>query len=317
MNWNSSLPALPFGLSFPTVFEHSGYLYVIGGAKDTVVNLNNQVYRTSINGHSADTWTLVGTVPNLGYGCRGLAKYRDRFVFVVGGQNGGGTNQAGVLTLALNGSDVEALAETPMPLLPAAETAMTVLVVEDWLLVAGGGTGSTSGASIIGARIHADGSLDPWQTLSPLPSIYVNAAYPIFIHYNGFLYIGGGGGGSTDVPQIFSASFSQSGVVGPWSAGTGLPQYANRSAYALDKGFGALYICGGDSLNIGNSSTNGVVQKLVLGPGGTVASAAIIEPMPIGVRAAAAVFTSSGKLVVVGGNDVSTNFVRNVSVGQR
>lgn len=110
-------------------------------------------------------------------------------LYVLGGIDSSGTPIASV-SRATIGRDRSLSSWEEMTPLPAPLHSMGVIVFRSWIFVAGGaGIGNEPVANVYRARIHYDGSLGQWESLTPLPEA---RSYAPLVQFAGVLYVMGG-----------------------------------------------------------------------------------------------------------------------------
>lgn len=84
-----------------------------------------------------------------------------------------------------------------------------------YLFVAGGRINGASAPTdvVLSARIHADGTLGAWQSVTKLPSPLHDFA---FVAFKGRLYVAGGVGAAARSDEVFSATIGADGTLGGW-----------------------------------------------------------------------------------------------------
>jgi parallel beta-helix repeat protein len=140
------------------------------------------------------------------------------------------------------------------------------------IYVSGGWTQNTSNISSVQmATINSNGTVESWQTLTPMPDRRINHAMSV---WNGRLYVSGGhNGGFTYYNTVWSAPINPDGTIGAWETLNPLPDTC--ASHRMSAWNGRLYITGG---------YNGTYQKTVwmapINPNGTIGSWTTLTEMP-------------------------------------
>lgn len=154
---------------------------------------------------------------------------------------------------------------SPAPSLPAAIHSSGAVVFRGYLYVFGGANGAnTATRSSWRAKVNADGSLSPWDTLPALPA---PSAYLGVSSYGPFLYAAGGDSG-TVLPTLGSTSGTETGAVylarinmkdGTFTSNAWVPLSAlgkARAKHSLLVSGGALLVSSGVYAGQAGSSEN-------------------------------------------------------------
>ena len=121
------------------------------------------------------------------------------------------------------------------------------------------------------AKINPDGSVDVWQTTTPLPSpeYYFSAAV-----WNGRIYAAGGYDGNNFTNAVWSAQIQTDGSLSPWVAQAPLPEAIYCQAEVAN---GMIYVLGG---SLGNDIVVNNVYYSRINADGTLAGWNQTTPLP-------------------------------------
>lgn len=134
--------------------------------------------------------------------------------------------------------------------------AVDTTTTEAYLYAIGGidGTGATV-STVYYSKVALDGSNEPWQTTTPLPTAIHSASAVVF---RGYIYLTGGADGqNSPTSSAMRAAVNVDGTLGPWQPISALP---GAAAYQGLVNFGPyLYAVGGDANTISpvQSTTSG------------------------------------------------------------
>ncbi len=240
--WNSTtaLPAARGELSAVTI---NGYIYAIGGyAGDisTPGTLQDTVYYAKVNpdgtvGAWAQTTQLpLGTIAHSSVTTNG-------YIYVLGGQNGGGDSSS--VYYAKANADGTVGAWNSGTSLPASRRYSTASVANGYIYLAGGQVSVVASSSIVYAHINANGSIGSWNTTTQsLPDVQYHNTSVIL---NGYLYsIGGQTTNTYDV--VYYAPISSSGDITTAFSSTTTMNRERRSGTAVTLN-GRIYAIGGEN----------------------------------------------------------------------
>lgn len=231
-------PSLPQASTAGAVAVTSDTIMYAGGQQiGSPTTTYSSVWTASWNSATGtiSAWSSQAALPVALYNI-GAASWGET-VYVVGGQNASNTVVNTVYYATVSNNQITGWSTGPP--LPVALLNPVVEVVGNWLLVMGGGTGSSVPATIYYAAINADGSLGPWRTG---PSMYDGvAAYPgttATATSSGVVVISGADNSSTS-PSVQTLTMTASGP-GDWTHQTlpSLAQAQANPAAAFDLGSG-------------------------------------------------------------------------------
>lgn len=229
---------------------YGGYLYVLGGitADTTPLTYSGEVKRLALRADGTPDGSWVNQTPlpfpRAGFGTFAL----DGYLYVVGGEDGGGL-RADVLRAPLLGSGAVGAWETvPEFALPERITEAAVAAVAGRMVVAFGRRGTTPAPSgnIHSAPLYSGGDLGQAATDGPVTARYQHASV---IHGRRVFYIGG-----TTTAAINLVEASDVALDGTPSPVTGSPAWhllADRSAHAAAVVGDRIYVFGGNSPTAG------------------------------------------------------------------
>jgi hypothetical protein len=204
--WTTTTP-LPQGLqglgaAFVPVEEGptpANYVFAIGGADSTAV-ATAAVYRALVEQTGAlDAWTEVTALPDerayhattaaTGYTAALDTTTTAAYLYVIGGQDSAGTVMASThyVHVGLDGTVGDWQSG---PDLPAGVEGAGAVIFRGYLYVAGGqNEAGEAVATTYRARVHADGSLEPWETLPSMPRA---SAFGSLVNFGPYIYSVGG-----------------------------------------------------------------------------------------------------------------------------
>lgn len=238
--------ALPFGGGGLGMVDASGWLYVAGFN-------STEVDAAPLNGDgTAGAFKSVDALPYDPFG-QGLVTSGGK-LWVAGGMHVSGTSPnftysyyAGSYVGVVNASTgaVSWTAGAPLPAGRARHGLATSGATFLWTVggLEAGGDPGTATADVEVSRLDATtGVPGPWTATTPLPSARYSVAS---FESNGFLFAVGG---HTDtagevLPDVLQARIKPDGTLGPWIAGTPLPQ--GRYLHAAVTNLGYAYVIGG------------------------------------------------------------------------
>jgi hypothetical protein len=245
-------------------FDHSAvvvgnYIYAIGGGPQ--LDSLTTAERALINADGTlGPWQLV-TPPNqprYEFSAAAVGGY----LYVIGGSPPFGGVLSSIERARIN-PDGSLGPWQPTSPLPVPRAALSAVGVGQYLFVIGGDSGVPAGNSVVRALISGDGSLGPWQTMSPLVHDRVSGAAVV---QDGFVYaIGGSGAPSGFVEtEVERAHLNADGSLGLWQLASSLT--TNRDSLAAVAVNGNLYALGGLSFNgVITTSISGVERSPITG----------------------------------------------------
>lgn len=206
INWTTTTP-LPQGLqglgaAFVPVEEGTApanYVFTVGGA-DSMAVATSAVYRARVQQTGAlDAWDEVtplagerayhATAAATGFTAALDTTTTAAYLYVVGGQDSAGAALATTqyAHVGLDGT-VDEWQEGPE--LPAGVVGAGAVIFRGYLYVAGGQNDAGEAlAATYRARVHADGSLDPWEELASMPRA---SAFGSLVNFGPYIYSVGG-----------------------------------------------------------------------------------------------------------------------------
>ena len=259
-NWITSPVVMHVGRRRSAAFGYNGYLYAVGGYEAVTGVLADiefakiNVSDGSISGGSDGEWNISDVTINQRWGL--TVPISNSYAYVIGGctvgsSPSGCTTRTDVIqTFQIYNNDSGA----PAGYSTSANTYSTnpnrigasATVLNGYLYVAGGNTGTTEGSTPVTtvsyAAIDANGSLGSWSnTTAALPAA---RAWGKLLNAGGSLYyVGGQDGDGTSQSTIYYATPS-SGNVTTWSTATAsLP--ASRTQFGATVWNNRLYVVGG------------------------------------------------------------------------
>lgn len=226
---------------------HNGNLYVIGGRDNGGTILSSLAY-TSINSDGTlGTW--ANTSNSLGTAVENASAvvYGNK-LYVIGGENSSGTEQAIVQTTTLNfgGNTAGAFSNVTNGNLDTARSKHTAEIYNKYIYVVGGDSGSGRLDTIEYIALESDGDIDTsagagcWDSTETFSTARYNHATVV---YNGFLYVLGGNTSGGQTNDVRYAPINSDGSIGTWSTSTVLPSSVEGlTANAYN---GSIFITGG------------------------------------------------------------------------
>ncbi len=222
------------------------WLYVIGGT-DAWNTLHNDVLRAPIgDGGKLGAFESAGTLPEPRAGhC--MVKKGDRLYLlggIVGGVRSGPSTSSVVLALDAEG---KVTSTSPGPELPTAVMHVGCEIAGDSIYAMGGrGTDSKSTKLSARTKIAADGSLSPFENLTPL--VPDRSHHAVFVRGKTLYLLGGLRGDPVGNKQdnrkdIVAADIAPDGTLGEWYGAGTLPTAISVSSAQLYKD--AVYVFGG------------------------------------------------------------------------
>jgi len=235
------LPQILYG---HTAIAVNGYLFVVGGRNSG--GLQQTVYRAAILADGAlGSWQPMPALPQPLH-LHAMVKAGGGLL-VMGGQRGLDPEETVATvyraTVAANG-DLSAwveLAETP---LPQALQDMGAAVVNGHLFVIGGSNDNGSQPTVYRASLKADGTLDGWTVVTPLP---VPLSDHAIATAGRCIFVAGGYSNLGESSEVYSAAVGANGEIAGWQelANARLPQpLTGHSATVVG---GQLVVVGGNS----------------------------------------------------------------------
>jgi len=168
---------------------------------------------------------------------------------------------------------------TAGPALPAPRFHHPSLSHEGWVYVVGGQGATEAEAGVFAARLGADGTLGPWQTLRALPE--PRSHHAIVIDHGALYVIGGLGGNPARQPvqhkSVLRAAIARDGTLGEWQTVSELPHsYATHSAFVSGD---ALWVVGGVE---DNTTFSARVWRAPLSRSGVIGAWSEVQSLPFG-----------------------------------
>lgn len=286
--------SLPLGLASAGIAYWGDYIYVAGGSRYPS-SWTKEIYAArAIEDGVPDPWTETSSMP-VSLGCH-QAVASDTHVYAISGRALGGpyTDRLwpGVLYAPiLDSGELGDWTET-VPL-PDARLYHAAVFYGDSIYVAGGfGTGGTSQTTVWRSRVRPDGSLEAWETLTPLPEWVWG--HSLVVHDNYLYCIYGAATEPMKWPTespVYSAPILADGTLGDWTKASMLPKGLRLDVSAVVNG--RLYVIGGEWLSK-------LVYSAPLAPNGGLGEWSRQTDLPCGTRChSVAVF--DGALYVMGG----------------
>jgi hypothetical protein len=221
--------------------EYDGYVYVFSGGPGTIYSA-----QLGANG-TVGAWSSPTSTLNV-HAYAGVSFEYDGYVYVMGGLTTANSSSATntVYSAPLSNGAVGSWT-TSSNSLPIKLTYAMFSIYDGYVYVMGG-TAYSSGSSITNTVYSAplsNGAVGSWTTSSNvLPSV-INSGMSVV--YNGYIFVMGGNGASTNLNTVYSAPISN-GRVGSWSTATNMPVSVNTYDTAIEYG-GYTYVINGQGGN--------------------------------------------------------------------
>jgi len=276
----SSMTMLRTGFAVVSV---GSYIYALGGWPGSVE-------RAEINPDgSLDPWQATTSMTGEWYDFAAVAA--SGYIYALGGTGGDGNN---VTRAAINadgslGPWQAATSMTTGRRFPAA------VVVGRYLYALGGYDNLPGSAknSVERAMINADGSLGPWQAVTPMTEARSTHAAVVVGNY---IYVMGGDGMSS----VVRATVNPDGSLGPWEAATSMT--ASRCDFAAVTARGYIYVLGGRGSWAGTAPRYDSVERAKVNLNGSLGPWEAVASMSTPRYEHAAV-GAGGYVYAVGGRD--------------
>ncbi len=242
----SAIISLPNGVAAHASVAYNGYLYVLGGAKDST-GPTNQLFIAPINADGTiGAWTSHA-LGRIVYHHAGFA-YNGQ-MYLIGGENNGGQSITDVSYQTINSDGTLNSGFNAANVLPAGRRDLTAVAYGGSLYVTNGYSTDSSAASteVDCATIRADGSVGPWNQTAPSSAngtLSARSGQGGAV-YNGKIYVFGGANGSTYLNDVQVAPLVNGGTLGPtWSGATSFTTARQQSvSVAYNR---RIYVIGGN-----------------------------------------------------------------------
>lgn len=272
---------------------YDGYMYLMGGNANAVIQKDTQYARINANG-GLGAWatTIDFTSSNNRYGLGAFAY--NGYVYVVGGHNTT-PYYNDTLYAKINPAGDVGTSKAATTLTTAVYLTQSV-AYNGYMYMIGGNTGSATGATYY-APINADGSLGSWTATST----YATARYGASaVAYNGYMYLMGGYTGSAYSTVVQRAVVNAAGTLGAWST-TSLTALPTAFAYGAGVAYNGYlyYICGSNA-----STHSSTVYRSTISATGTNGawSTSSINTTANAGRDGVGVAVYGGRVYILGGN---------------
>lgn len=184
------------------------------------------------------------------------------YMYVIGGQDSGGTPLNTVYYGAINNDGSIDSWTTNSHSLPTATTLETAVAYDGYVYVMGGYT-SGEVSTVYSAPINNDGSIGSWTTSgNSLPQSLSNATSVV---HDGYVYVIGGTDGSFYLNTVYYAALANDGTVGTWQTNANpLPETLGLATSYVHNG--TVYVVGGFD---GAASSDDIYYATLNGNGST------------------------------------------------
>jgi hypothetical protein len=235
-SWNSISPTSGSSQN-PASLEYDGYLYEFGGISPN----RNTVSSAPLSNGTVGAWSMSSNLlPGSLIGGLKPVEY-DGYVYVFSG--GPGT----IYSAQLGANGTVGAWSSPTSTLNVHAYAGVSFEYDGYVYVMGGLTtaNSSSATNTVYSAPLSNGAVGSWTTSSNvLPSV-INSGMSVV--YNGYIFVMGGNGASTNLNTVYSAPISN-GRVGSWSTATNMPVSVNTYDTAIEYG-GYTYVINGQGGN--------------------------------------------------------------------
>jgi N-acetylneuraminic acid mutarotase len=247
--WNTA-SSLPTSIYFQTSVAANGYVYAIGG-KDTSNTVQTAVYYAKLNADgSLGSWNTASNPLPLARADHSSV-VANGYVYVIGGQNSGGSITATVYYAKLNTDGSVGAWTAAGNSLPVNRYVHTSVVSNGYVYVIGGQDGSTVQSTVYYAKLNSDGTVGAWSTTNTLPSArWIHSS----VIANGYIYaLGGQDNSNAAQSTVYYASTARLQV------GANLDLVGLQGQNIADPGDGSQGSTGG-SITAGNITAVGTLQ---------------------------------------------------------
>lgn len=246
-SWVSE-PNLPYTLASHLSFTGNNRLFVLGGAGEGDIS-HREILSANISSSGAlSNWsTLINKLPYPLIWHSGVQN-GNRF-YILGGairSNQGGMSSVSTVyttTVQPNGDLQDWI---PLRSLPEPLSLGQAVIWNNRIFHAGGATwtngiGPVLNDNVYSAIINQDGTINSWESLTPLPE--PRGAFAMSASNNHLLIMGGEIQGVLATSTVLSSEIQDDGTIDSWKELTPLPQPLHRPGFALKNGF--FIIAGG------------------------------------------------------------------------
>ena len=303
VQWQCAAP-VPQARDHHVVFNahvgRSDVLYAGGGTNYR--ELYDAVQRSVIGADGLPgPWTATTALPHPLAGASAVAARG--YVVLTGGQVAANGNLRALTRVAETytapiTADGSLGAWTPGPALPAPRFHHPSVYHDGWVYVVGGQGATEAETGVFAARLGADGTLGPWQTLRPLPE--PRSHHAVVVDRDALYVVGGLGGNPARQPvqhrSVLRAVIARDGTLGEWRQIGEMPHsYATHSAFVHDD---ALWVVGGVE---DNTTFSARVWRAPLSRSGTLGSWSEVQALPLGRGHVHVTPVIGGRVYSVGG----------------
>ncbi len=257
--WNT-LASLPTThVRFEATVATNGYLYELGGTNGTPTDQSTVQYAQINPNGTLGTWTTNAT-PLTALTSHAAAVAANGYIYVIGGNTAGGTTGSTIVYYGKVNADGSVSSWTTGGALTAADRDATAVYATGYIIVMGGGNGTTASTTVQTSSVNATtGANSAFSTTgdSVLPGARAQASAGVA---NGYVYVTGGRTDeTTNSPQTstYYGQLNSLGQVASWSNVS--------SADALQVGvFGqSMVIVDGYLIAMGGFNSSGVTTSAV------------------------------------------------------
>jgi hypothetical protein len=241
-------------------------------------------------GPQLGAWTATTSMP--APRSRTGAVYGNGYVYVIGGQDQSTNVATSYVAPVLSNGTIGTWATTTP--LPGPRRTVRPAFANGYVYVAGGNDGFGFRNEVYYARANANGTLDAWNTTTPLP---VNSTSHSTLAYNGYLYVVGGNTGPTCVNTVRYAPINANGTIGAWSTTSTLPTPRCGNVETVTVAGGRMYAIGGYN----NVDTSNEVAYATVNANGSLGAWTVNANRITTAREYHAVEAMNGYLYVIGG----------------
>ncbi len=203
--WNSTTSA-PLSLYSAMSFTYGGYIYLLGGQPNQT-SFSSAVYYASLNSDgTVGTWTATTSLPQPVNSTQAVAY--NGYVYLVGGQNGSGSDYNVVYYAPINSNGTLGTWSTG-PNLPQSIGDNSTVIYNGYIYELGGQPGGGTTNIVYYAQIQSNGDLSSWYTTTSLPGS--EAVTGGAVSYRGYIYLIG-------CSNLCYAKVNSDGSLGSWNS---------------------------------------------------------------------------------------------------
>ncbi len=256
-----------------TTVAYNGFIYAIGGYSGSGSDFQTAVNYARINSDGTlGTWsTTTALSPKLG---RHASVVVNGYVYVIGGTSDNSTVLPTVNYAKLNSDGTISSWKTTTGL-PEIRWDTAITSYNGYIYMVGGGDNVNAKNTTYYAKVNADGTITNWTSDSDtLPALNFGSSV---VAANGYLYLTGGGNGSTANSGVYYTRLNADWSIGAWSTGNSL--LTARFSHGSFVANGYLYVTGG-ATGVFGATAYGTTEYAKLNSDGTVGTWYSTTAMP-------------------------------------